>query len=293
MKKCQCSESAISAELSSMNSRIVLILVWTLFIYLMYMITLFYGTPIHSSGSTYQQNVNKSTFSNLKWGENHIELDDLRTCLTLGTARDMKFFQNRHINKYKHTYLKNSSILVEVGGNIGDDSAFYIRLYNPFLIIFEPIPSLCKRLSDRFMRNPKVEIYCYGIGDRNKTVFIELSGGHGEGSSLFKNYTATSSATPVVIVTVGHAIKYILAKTQRKMIDLLSINCEGCEYEIIFSLIDSGTIKLVRNLQFQTHYGLIKHDVYYYCIIQQLLNLTHANTYRYHAVWESWTLRKL
>jgi FkbM family methyltransferase len=223
-----------------------------------------------------------------------IQLDKLTSCLALGTTADKRFFKNPNINKNIHTYLNHQSVVIEVGGNVGDDSALYVELYNPFIIIFEPIPSLCKQLTDRFRTNTKAETHCFGIGDRNKTLPIELTGTHGEGSSMMKKSSPTSNSSfvlQVVILEAVHVIRHTLNKRQTKVIDLLSINCEGCEYEVILSLIQSNTIVLLQNLQFQTHYGLLKHDTYYYCIIQQLLNVTHTITYQYHGLWESWRLR--
>jgi FkbM family methyltransferase len=189
--------------------------------------------------------VNKTTLSNLKWNKYFIELNDLTVCLALGTTGDQRFFNKSDTPTAIHTYLKNSSLVVEVGGNVGLNSATYAQLYDPFLIILEPIPTLCQLLNTKFETNRKVEIFCYGMGDRNRFEYIELTSHSGDASSIFRNVSGkinSSSVFQVVIKEAAHIVKHILVKTQRKIIDLLSINCEGCEYEIILSLIDSGAV---------------------------------------------------
>lgn len=107
-----------------MRGKLVLALVCVLFIHLIH-------TVMHHTRSLfqpYQYAFRKPTFSNLKWGKNDLQIDNLVSCLARGTTPDQRFNQNPDINKNIHTYLNNSSLVLEVGGNVVQDSAVYIQL---------------------------------------------------------------------------------------------------------------------------------------------------------------------
>ncbi|CAF0759372.1 unnamed protein product [Didymodactylos carnosus] len=194
------------------------------------------------------------------------------------------------------TQILNYSLIVEVGGNIGLDSKEYIRLYNSSLIIFEPLMPLYKRLIRKFGNRSRTKIYPYGLGSYARQLKIEMAGRNADATSIFKtiaiNQTKTSYFKTIKILSTVDVIRNILVKWKTK-IDLLTINCEGCEYEIIPSLIENSLMTKIKNLQFATHIGLLKNeDQCIYCVVQQKLHITHKLTYQYKALWESWTIKK-
>ena len=75
------------------------------------------------------------------------------------------------------------------------------------------------------------------------------------------------------------------------MIDMLSINCEGCEFEIIPALILNNLTQYFRIIQFASHINLVPHSSCIYCQIQQALERTHQVLYHYRKVWEGWVLK--
>ena len=78
-------------------------------------------------------------------------------------------------------------------------------------------------------------------------------------------------------------------------IDLLSLNCKGCEYEVLKTLLSTNLVYHLRNIQFATHSKLagLKDPVVRYCKIQELFSRTHIITYQYKFMWENWRRRDL
>ena len=75
-----------------------------------------------------------------------------------------------------------------------------------------------------------------------------------------------------------------------EFIDLMKINIEGGEYDVLNDLIQSNTIKKIKNIQVQFHKFVNKSKTKRKKIIKKL-KLTHHRTYCYYFVWENWRLK--
>ena len=159
---------------------------------------------------------------------------------------------------------------------------------------YEPLTFMAKNLSNMFKSNPKVQIFPYGLGNHARNVSVELNDHGNAGTSL---YRPLSSAKPsnIVQVEILEIVKVIenIRRTKSKsgMIDMISINCEGCEFEIIPALIISDLIQFFRVIQFGSHIGLVPSGLCIYCQIQEELERTHTTLFHYNKVWEGWVLR--
>ena len=191
------------------------------------------------------------------------------------------------------TLLNSSSLLVEVGGNRGHDTTEFVKLYNPFIISFEPLPVMSRILMEKFQTNGKVEIRPYGLGNRARNLSVELRGAENIGTSIFQKPSMNNSSKvrQIQLLDVIKVIEDIRnTRTRNGIIDMISINCEGCEFEILPALILNNMTQYFRIIQFGSHMDLINGSSCIYCQIEQALERTHKIKYHYMMLWEAWIL---
>lgn len=174
--------------------------------------------------------------------------------------------------------LNNKSIVLDVGGYTGIFSSKIISLYNPYLTIFEPVNNFFKVLKRKYSRNTKIQIYKYGLSDRNTKQNIYLSN---DGTSLIKK---TEKIENIELKDVATVIK------KHKSIDLMSINIEGSEYVVIERLTSTGLIKRIKYLQVQFH-DFVPNAIKLRKEIIRKIKKTHNTRYSYPFVWESFEIK--
>ncbi len=204
--------------------------------------------------------------------------------LELGKKRDRLFYLSKWIfenNDYKIVEypLNNKSIVLDVGGYMGNFSDRIISLYNPYLIIFEPVNKFFEILKNKYSRNTKVKIYKYGLSDQNTKQNIYLSY---DGTSFLKK---SKKAENVELKNVADIIK------KYKSVDLMSINIEGSEYVVIEKLASTELIKRIKYLQVQFHNFIPDSDNYRKKVIK-MISKTHNYRYSYPFVWEAFEIKK-
>ncbi|CAF1177274.1 unnamed protein product [Rotaria sordida] len=198
----------------------------------------------------------------------------------------------RHTS-FKHL-LNSSSLIIEVGGNIGHDTSKFIQLYNSSIISFEPLVPMAKDLIEKFKTNRKVEIQPFGLGNRARNLSIEPFDTSNVGTSIFRKVSAKISAKiqQIELLDVVRVIENIRkTRTQNGIIDMISVNCEGCEFEILPALILNDLTQYFRIIQFGSHMRLVTESSCIYCQIEQALERTHEIKYHYRMVWEGWVLK--
>ncbi|CAM4864922.1 unnamed protein product [Rotaria socialis] len=207
----------------------------------------------------------------------YIDVPKYKNCLK--QSRNDQFWT---FHGLRHTSFKNllnsSSLIIEVGGNTGLDTSQFITLYNPSIISFEPIVEMSKGLVEKFKTNPKIEIQPYGLGSQARNVSIELFDTDNAGTSIFRKLSLKNSANiqTIQLLNVVQVIENIRnTRTQNGIIDMISINCEGCEFEILPALIHSNMIKYFRIIQFGSHMNFLSGSSCIYCQIEQSLEQTH------------------
>lgn len=174
--------------------------------------------------------------------------------------------------------LNPQSIVVDVGGYTGNFSDKILSLYNPQLIILEPVGKYFKILREKYSKNKNVSIYKYGLSnlDSNQKIFLS-----DDGTSLFKE--SRSSETIKLMDSAKFFKKY-------KKIDLVSINIEGAEFDVLERLIETGTIKKIKNLQVQFH-SIAPDAEQRRKVLLKKLSKTHSTRFSYPFVWESFSLK--
>ncbi|XP_041364815.1 uncharacterized protein LOC121380110 [Gigantopelta aegis] len=193
----------------------------------------------------------------------------------------------------KHSYLRAESRIVDVGGFKGVDAEKFIHMANSFYIVLEPVPEYYKILEKQFSKNPKVTLYKFGLGKENKTLQFDVLSG--DATSLFSSKRISSKGGETQTLNIRQAKEFFTSSlnVQEKPIDLLTINCEGCEYELLELVIAEELAQYFKHIQFQFHVdlpGIVQQECRY-CQIMNLLNRTHSPMFQFSYTWQAWQLK--
>lgn len=199
----------------------------------------------------------------------------LRQVAAEGMLEYQKYLSDHSDPHFEHPYLKPTSLVVDVGGFRGDWTAKILHKYGPFVNIFEPITQNLDILKLRFQNDYRVNICPVALGDHDerKEIFVDE-----DKSSFFVNSSSLRKES-ILVQDVG---KYISGA------DLISLNCEGSEYQILPRLIQTNLIRNFKNVQIQFHYEYIAPALELREEIRQALAKTHEQVYCFPFVWESW-----
>ena len=190
---------------------------------------------------------------------------------------------------YRFLAKKPNVKIVEVGGNVGDLLPKLVRVTGvKKYVVLEPVPSFYEKLTTNIKQrslNHIVTPYNFGLGKTEEKISISP---HGVATSLKKKSVSNATET-LLIVKVADFFVQLGIGCHR--LDLLTINCEGCEFDVIEALTSSSLIKQIDYVQFQPHASVFTDKKKYrflYCRLRQLLSRTHKVAYEYPHVWEAW-----
>ena len=97
-----------------------------------------------------------------------------------------------------------------------------------------------------------VRLHNYGLGETNRTILLSPADIRGQGTFGMKDSEA-GGKIPLDIIEAATALKS-LTGGGGKTAGLLHANCEGCEYELLESLIQAGLHWRIKTIQFGSHY---------------------------------------
>ena len=180
----------------------------------------------------------------------------------------------------EYSELDESSLIIDVGGYIGDFTAEISARYGCLIYVFEPVPAFARELRARFEKNKKINIQEIGLGSQTVKESIICDG---DASSLYKG-KETKSGIDVSIIDVVEWFDI----NQIENVSLMAINAEGEEYPLLDRLIESGYISKIENLLVQFHDIYQKDAEERMDRIQRELLKTHQPVFQYKFVWERW-----
>ena len=147
----------------------------------------------------------------------------------------------------EYSELDESSLIIDVGGYIGDFTAEISARYGCLIYVFEPVPAFARELRARFEKNKKINIQEIGLGSQTVKESIICDG---DASSLYKGKeTKSESGIDVSIIDVVEWFDI----NQIENVSLMAINAEGEEYPLLDRLIESGYISKIEKLLVQFH----------------------------------------
>lgn len=175
--------------------------------------------------------------------------------------------------------LQSDSIMVDIGAFTGETLQKYWQKYQPRVYAFEPVQSFREALYRKF-NSSRVTILPYGIGPVEEDVFVSLAG----------------DATAVRQSNTGHKIHlrpldaFFAEHLPVGQVDLLFINCEGCEYSVMQYLVNSMHIRRMNVILIQFHSN-VQDWLEKRCCINAELARTHHQYFNYPNIWEGWVLK--
>ena len=174
-----------------------------------------------------------------------------------------------------HTYLTQNSLVVEVGGYTGVDIKKMRQLYGPFrTLLFEPVFHDEARLN---LEGLDVVVYPYGLGATTRSTAFGIDGDATK---------PTKEGKLAEIRRFGDVITELDITT----VDLLQINCEGCEWEVLESVLKVEQRHIFHHIQVQFHASAdwVENRLERYATIQDRLTETHELLYDQPWIWQLW-----
>lgn len=194
-----------------------------------------------------------------------------------------KWFENdaEHL-RYEYD-LKPNSMVIDVGVYKGEFIKKIVEKYNCFVIGFEPVSEYFCQAVNNLKENKKVKIYNFGLGKETRQEYISVD--KDRSSICINNQNCQKEQ-----ITIRSFIE-VISLYSILSVDLIKINIEGCEYELLESIIENDLQRLFKNIQVQFH-DFIPNAYQKRSKILEYLLETHCPTYCYPFVWENYKLNR-
>ena len=164
------------------------------------------------------------------------------------------------------THLRGGEVLVDVGSYVGVDLVNFLRRAPATVTVhtFEPVAMYREKLQQRVRRfvasgHERLHIHAFGLGKSNHTACFAASK-----AASTDELSGTACNSPSEIVDAAVALR------QFPRVDVMQLNCEGCEYEVLERLLESpAALATARSFEVQFHldWGAQK-DTARYCRIE-------------------------
>jgi len=220
------------------------------------------------------------------------------------TERDPWIWNQEY--RFINMSLDKDSTVVYVGANTwGGDGKQIMDMFNCTIHMFEPVPSFFEELTGHW-KGYKAELgfdatlYKFGLGSNDRTIHLAPEDlGIDGGLGTFGMVDSEGNAKiPLKIREGATVIRDIMTDPDTQEIttvDLLHVNCEGCEWEMFENLIETGVMQTIRSMQFSSHYfspDQVPNLLARYCKIKEHLSKTHYMVYGQSFGWERWDLKE-
>lgn len=193
------------------------------------------------------------------------------------------------------SFLKGKSdvVIIEIGGYTGQLLRRLIPVTDAkHYVVIEPVPSFYNTLNKNiktFNFNTSIRTYNFGLSRSQKEMDIGIVG-DATNLSRKKVIQKRRAKTTEKVRLVSVLDFFIQLGVGCYKIDLLTINCEGCEIDVLETLLSTNLIENFDYIQFQPHYFAphVGNFLCRYCRLRQLLARTHEVVYNFPQVWEAW-----
>jgi FkbM family methyltransferase len=180
--------------------------------------------------------------------------------------------------------MDNNSLVMDLGGYIGNFTESIYSRYNCKVMVFEPVNRYYNICNYKFENNDKIEVYKYGLSGVDQKCTISVTG---DISSTFVNIESDCEKEIITIKSIGDFFE----ENSIEKVDLIKINIEGGEYDLLDYLISNPEIlKKIKNIQVQYHIFIDDHEKRR-SLINSELEKTHERTWNYEWVWENWKIK--
>lgn len=169
------------------------------------------------------------------------------------------------------------SLVFDVGGYRGDWARSIASRYGCRIHIFEPLEQYCEEIKRHLGGHRNIVINRIGLSHRTEKHLISVDEA---GSSVIK---LAGNVEEIQLVDV---YQYVTDNSIEK-IDLIKINIEGGEYDLLTRMHEKDLLRQCTDIQIQFH-DFVPNAQERRRALRKLLAQTHALTYDYPFIWESW-----
>ena len=183
-------------------------------------------------------------------------------CLSVPETRDQQYIYSvqggDQAMSLNHPYLQRESVVFDVGG--GDFGGLINQKYHPRLFILEHVSKYNDIMLEPFKNQANVNVLQQYTTDEHWETDIR-------------------------------SIETIIAEQKLDLVDLLNVDCEGCEWDVLEGLIGKNLQTRMNRIQIQFHPGMLVDGTSRRCKIRQLLKVTHNLVYNFDWIRELWQLK--
>lgn len=204
-----------------------------------------------------------------------------------------QFWSYADARSVKFQLVPDTKVIVEIGGNKGDDLMEYSKRFpHAQVFSYEPTPLYFNALEQKFSGMANVTINNIGAADEDQlaTFLVHEHKSHHEELHTDRSGTCRTH----VCLRDADAILNEVEAITGLVPDVLSLNCEGCEYRVLERLAHQGWMKHLRYLQVAWHepQGMAKHKrVEDRCTMEQWLGKTWDPIWAADGGWQGWQRR--
>jgi len=235
--------------------------------------------------------------------------------------------------------LRPNGTALYIGAHRGGEDGVHLHLrYGLRMHVFEPSPTFFRSLREALAPYPDLTLHNFGLGARTRWTSLQLSGtasrithsdvpppsaaaataaaaGEPGVEDFFGEPAEVGEEERVLIRAAAEAVPEVLGPRlgprgggagSAELVELLHVNCEGCEYDVIEGLRNAGLLAHMEQVQIATH--LLEHvepgatfqqnvefsmqvSVKRYCEMHRLLSESHTRVFGLPWVWERWVRR--
>jgi len=195
-------------------------------------------------------------------------------------------YQGIWTGRFEHPH--EAKVIVDIGGNVGDDVSFFVQKHpDARIFTFEPIPELFQKLQGRFANHPNVIAQNFGMSNTNAQKEFILEGPAGIGTTGM-DHGVSGKPVQVQLRDIDEVLAWIHKQTGQ-VPDLLSMNCEGCEYLVMQRMAETGWLGKIPNVQLSWHVaGDVKDRVEKRCDVEKRLWQSHTRKFKSDFGWVGW-----
>ncbi|CAK0807140.1 unnamed protein product [Prorocentrum cordatum] len=188
--------------------------------------------------------------------------------------------------------LPDPRLIVEVGGNKGDDLKNLAAMYPGARIhSFEPVGIHFRELERLFGRSSdQVVLHHVGASDSDARVAFRVDGDVAGSSQFGQARSGPTIEYENVSLRDAHELFREVVANESRSIDVLSVNCEGCEYAVLERLLAKGWLDLLKVVQVSWHASSqIQQRVERRCALRAELQRRLRPLYQADFGWEGWS----
>lgn len=162
------------------------------------------------------------------------------------------FFNDQYMFPFKKESIPDDPFILDIGSNVGFAALyFFYHFPNATVHSFEPMPFCIDRIHKYQQNFPTLKwvLHTYGLWSSHGT--LELFTDTIDSFTTTSGILANSERQKKISVPV-HPLSTFLENHVNAPIDLLKIDCEGAEYEILYTL-DPKYFRQIRRIVVELH----------------------------------------